>query len=108
MEQTDTSHLLSASTSPVPPEPWYLSWPLRFWCWVLDTDGDGQPLSITTAKRSSKLASVSRLYILNVDHPIGKPQAEDLEKALDPLREKYGIDFFVLEPGMKLSRFEDI
>lgn len=48
------------------------------------------------------------LYILEVDFKVTKEVAEGIDKALTPVREKYGVDFIVLEPGMRLRRFNDV
>ena len=82
-----------------------------FWRWLSDADyrESRLPLSITQAKRVKvKHADLSRLYILRVDFPVDEIQAGKIDAALDAHREKYGIDFIVLEPGMTLTRFDDI
>lgn len=98
--------LLSA---PPPPKRDPLSWvgyqAVRLFHWIFNY---ARPVSYIRAKRSTKLVSVSRLYVLYVDHPVSKEQAEKMDVAFDSLRKKYDIDFVVLEPGMRLSRFEDI
>jgi hypothetical protein len=49
-----------------------------------------------------------KLYILRIDFPL-KPESEQkIDEALELLRKKYGLDFFVMQPGMSLSRFDDI
>lgn len=70
-----------------------------------------QSLSIVNARRSmrsSRPCDLSRLYVMHVDYEVTERQAVQLDAVLEPLRQKYGIDFLVLEPGNKLSRFEDI
>jgi hypothetical protein len=56
-------------------------------------------------KRPSRTA---RLYILRVDFPVDEKREAALEAMLAPLREKFGLDFLILEPGMKLERFDAI
>lgn len=46
--------------------------------------------------------------ILRVDFQLNQEKAKVLDGQLQPLRDKYGLDFIVLEPGMTLSRFNDI
>ena len=50
----------------------------------------------------------ANLYMLHMDFPVSKEQRTEIEQGLDILRKKYGIDFMLLEPGIKLSRFDDI
>lgn len=59
--------------------------------------------------RKPRTANVKNLYVLEVAFPIAdnKELREALEKALDVPRNKYGIDFLVLEPGFKIKRFDD-
>lgn len=52
--------------------------------------------------------STDRLYILRVDFPVNADSRTKIEAALDVYRTKYDIDFLVIEPGIKLSRFDDI
>lgn len=65
------------------------------------------PLSIIHA-RKPKSASIAQLYVLRVDFELTPESLSTIEAGLRPLREKFGLDFIVLEPGMKLSRFDDI
>lgn len=55
-------------------------------------------------------SATDRLYLLRVDFPVSKdPEVKAaIDASFDRLREKYGLDFLVLEPGMTLSRFDDI
>lgn len=61
-------------------------------------------------RRRKKRSPLSSLYIMEVNFEI-RPDSE-AEKALKEQRaylfEKYGIDLFIVEPGYKLKRFEDI
>lgn len=61
-------------------------------------------------RRRKKRAPLSSLYIMEVNFEI-RPDSE-AEKALMAQRsyllEKYGIDLFIVEPGYKLKRFEEI
>ena len=53
-------------------------------------------------------SETDRLIVLRVDFPVDEKKAIELDKMLAPLRAKYNLDFIVLEPGMTLSRFNDI
>jgi hypothetical protein len=52
-------------------------------------------------------ASTSKLYVVEIDFSMPPPMMEDFEKNLDRLREKFGLDFLMVEPGIKLKRFDD-
>jgi hypothetical protein len=49
-----------------------------------------------------------RLIVLRVDFPMSAEKLQVLDQQMAPLRQKFGLDFIVLEPGMTLSRFNDI
>lgn len=70
----------------------------------------GKPQSLNDLAAASKSATVSsteKLYVLQVDFPVSEEIAKGISASLSPLREKYGVDFMVLEPGMRLKRFDD-
>jgi hypothetical protein len=54
----------------------------------------------------SKLPT-SKLYVIEADFEISPDAYDGLQTHLDLLREKYGLDFMILEPGFKLKRFDD-
>ena len=56
----------------------------------------------------SRRPPTSRLYVLRVDFPLNAESKQAIEKGLQEVREKYRLDFIVLEPGISLSRFDDI
>ena len=94
-----------------------VSWFRNLFEWAWPASGSSlvpraSPLSISmpegAAPPAPALPSVSRLYILHVDFPVSSEARQKIEENLDKLRERYGIDFFLLEPGIKLSRFDDI
>jgi hypothetical protein len=67
-----------------------------------------RPIQSLFARPQRGNGKTSNLYIVRVDFPL-KPEMEDrLQRNLDVLRERYGIDFLVLEPGIRLSRFDEI
>ena len=52
-------------------------------------------------------ASTSKLYVVEVNFPISPPMMEDLQRNLDMLRSKFGLEFLFLESGIRLKRFDD-
>jgi len=54
----------------------------------------------------SKLPT-SKLYVIEADFEISSEEYDSLETMLGEIREKYGLDFMILEPGFKLKRFDD-
>lgn len=64
------------------------------------------PLSLFTPK--PKAPGLEKLYVLRVDFKMTPDGAAKMDASLNPLREKYGLDFIVLEPGMNVARFDDI
>lgn len=54
------------------------------------------------------LLSTKNLFVLNVDFAVSPNKRTEIEENLDRLREQYSIDFMLLEPGIRLSRFDDI
>jgi hypothetical protein len=69
---------------------------------------DAAPQSLRMLMRQPRPAPTSKLYVLRTDFQVNKEKAADIDSALEPIRKKYGLDFILLEPGIKLSRFEDI
>jgi hypothetical protein len=51
--------------------------------------------------------STSRLYVITVSAQLSKKGSEELADMIEPIRQKYGVDFIVLEPGFSLRRFDD-
>jgi len=68
--------------------------------------GRQQLLSIANPPKRPR-ARTSNLYVIEVDFPVTAELASKIDQALQPLREKYGLDFLVLEPGMKMKRWDD-
>jgi len=50
---------------------------------------------------------ISKLYVVQVDFEVLPHTLESLETQLAAIREKYGLDFMILEPGIKLKRFDE-
>jgi hypothetical protein len=58
--------------------------------------------------RRKKPARLDSLYLLEIDHEISEEYEQQLSANLDRIREKFGIDFLVIERGLKLKRFTDV
>jgi hypothetical protein len=81
----------------------------RFWEWIWPSSPALSTTSLVGAKKERRInRDLAKLYILRVDFPVTNEQRAIIKAGLDPLREQYGIDFFLLEPGIHLSRFDDI
>ena len=65
------------------------------------------PETLMSLARSRRMPSTSRLYIVQVDFAVSEKAYENLEGQLDEMRAKYGLDFLVLEPGIRLTRFDE-
>jgi hypothetical protein len=57
--------------------------------------------------RPRSILSTSKLYVIEADFEIHPDTYDSLQTMLGEIREKYGLDFMVLEPGFKLKRFDD-
>jgi hypothetical protein len=57
--------------------------------------------------RPKSVLPTSRLYVVEADFQIHPDTYDNLQAMLDVLRDKYGLDFLILEPGFKLKRFDD-
>ena len=49
----------------------------------------------------------SKLYVIEADFEITPEAYDGLQAMLEEIRQKYGLDFMILEPGFKLKRFDD-
>lgn len=68
------------------------------------------PQSLFTAIRAQRTkprAETAGLYILHIDFKATLEVRENLEASFEPLKRR-GIDLIVLEPGMRLTRFDDV
>ena len=65
-------------------------------------------LSLATRHQSQPRGRLANLYILDVEFPLDEAAALKVDAALEPLRQKYNLDFFVQEPGFRFRRFNDI
>lgn len=57
--------------------------------------------------RTRSKLKTSGLYIIQTDFEVSPESYTNLQTMLDEVREKYGLDFLILEPGFKLKRFDD-
>ena len=57
--------------------------------------------------RSRRTPSTSKLYIVETDFAVSDDAYDRIQAHLDAVRQKYGLDFLLLEPGFKLKRFDD-
>ena len=71
--------------------------------------GSGPKSLFTLVKepRPKSRLPISRLYVVQVDFEVLPHTLESLETQLAAIREKYGLDFMILEPGIKLKRFDE-
>ena len=58
-------------------------------------------------ERPKSLVPTSKLYVVEVDFEVSSDALDSLQTQLSAMREKYGLDFMILEPGFKLKRFDD-
>ena len=65
------------------------------------------PETLMSLARRRRMPSTSRLYIVETDFAVSEDAYEKIQAHLDELRQKYGLDFLLLEPGFKLKRFDD-
>ena len=65
-------------------------------------------LELATARPRAAFGATAGLYVLTVDFRVDEEAVKAIAAALDPVKQKYGLDFIVLEPGMRLTRFDDI
>lgn len=64
-------------------------------------------MALVREHRAKSKVPTSKLYILHTDFEMSPDSYNNLQANLDVVREKYGIDFLILEPGFKLRRFDD-
>ena len=70
----------------------------------------GGPKSLLTLAQEPRPKSAlptAKLYVVETDFEISPDSYNNLQAMLDVVREKYGLDFLILEPGFKLKRFDD-
>lgn len=80
---------------------------LRFMCDVWRGTGPKSLFALAKEPRPRSTAPTAKLYVLQVDFEVLPHTLESLEAQLSAIRAKYGLDFMILEPGIKLKRFDD-
>lgn len=64
-------------------------------------------LMLAKERRSRTKLKTSNLYVIEADFEVSPDAYDHLQAHLDVIREKYGLDFLIVEPGFKLKRFDD-
>jgi hypothetical protein len=64
-------------------------------------------MALANEPRTRSKLKTSSLYIIQTDFEVTPESYTNLQTMLDEVRDKYGIDFLILEPGFKLKRFDD-
>lgn len=64
-------------------------------------------MALAKEPRTRSKLKTSGLYIIQTDFEVSPESYTNLQAMLDEVREKYGLDFLILEPGFKLKRFDD-
>lgn len=65
----------------------------------------GVPQSLATLAKKQR--STSRLYVVQMETQPSPQHAEQMSAALQPYRDKFGLDFIVLGPGITFKKFDD-
>ena len=64
-------------------------------------------MALAKEPRTRSKLKTSGLYIVETDFEVSPESYTNLQAMLDEVREKYGLDFLILDPGFKLKRFDD-
>ncbi len=67
-----------------------------------------RPQLTTLFSKFRRPKPLHKLYIVEPNFKLTPEFAESLAKSFEDLGKKHGISFFILEPGFKLRRFDDI
>ena len=79
----------------------------RFVRAFLRDDGPKSFMTLAKEPRPKSKLPTAKLYVIEIDFEISPDSYNNLQAMLDEIREKYGLDFLILEPGFKLKRFDD-
>jgi hypothetical protein len=82
-------------------------WVLRFLRDSWRGAGPQSLFDLAQEPRPRSILPTSKLYVIEADFEIHPDTYNSLQTMLGEMREKYGLDFMVLEPGFKLKRFDD-
>ena len=80
---------------------------VRFVRPALRDDGPKSFMALAKEPRPKSKLPTARLYVIETDFEVSPESYSSLQAMLDEVREKYGLDFLILEPGFKLKRFDD-
>ena len=80
---------------------------VRFVRPALRDDGPKSFMALAKEPRPKSKLPTAKLYVIETDFEVSPESYSSLQAMLDEVREKYGLDFLILEPGFKLKRFDD-
>ena len=80
---------------------------VRFVRPALRDDGPKSFMALAKEPRPKSKLPTAKLYVIETDFEVSPDSYTNLQAMLDEVREKYGLDFLILEPGFKLKRFDD-
>lgn len=75
---------------------------------ILAKQAPAAETSPEAAVEVSAISPTAKIYVVTTDFPVTQETVMKFEQMFAPIREKYGLDFIVLEPGLTLKRFDDI
>jgi hypothetical protein len=84
-----------------------LEWIGRLFSLAQRDAGPKSFMALANEPRSRSKLKTSSLYIIQTDFEVTPESYTNLQTMLDEVRDKYGLDFLILEPGFKLKRFDD-
>lgn len=70
-------------------------------------DGPKSLLALARGPRPKSTLPTSKLYVIETDFEVSPDAYNNMQAMLDEVREKFGLEFMILEPGFKLKRFDD-
>ena len=84
-----------------------LEWLGRYFNLAPRDAGPKSFMALAKEPRTRSKLKTSSLYIIQTDFEVSPESYTNLQAMLDEVREKYGLDFLILEPGFKVKRFDD-
>jgi len=84
-----------------------LEWIGRLFSLAQRDAGPKSFMALANEPRTRSKLKTSSLYIIQTDFEVTPESYTNLQTMLDEVRDKYGLDFLILEPGFKLKRFDD-
>jgi hypothetical protein len=70
-------------------------------------EGPKSFLELAREPRPKSTLPTSKLYVIETDFEVSTDAYNNMQLMLDEVREKFGLEFMILEPGFKLKRFDD-